>query len=266
MITQKDNLKKVYIFFIIFIILYALNLILPVSLLNVGNLTSRMWLLFELLVMILSVFIIIKEKLPSIKMIVIALLLGVLAGLSNPIVGICTILTFMASASIFNKYSGNMISIFKKFTLKQVCLSIGLGILVGSILGCANLFLSGNQTMNFEFKLQYLKISLNPGIFEEVSFRLFMYAFSLYLLKGELDSRKKVIWCYILMVLPHVLIHTPDIFLEYGVISFIINLIILSLLFGIPFALLQKKRDLSSAMIAHGLVDFIRFYFFGLPI
>ncbi|KHL97347.1 hypothetical protein QW71_02105 [Paenibacillus sp. IHB B 3415] len=31
------------------------------------------------------------------------------------------------------------------------------------------------------------------------------------------------------------------------------------LLFGLPFAYLQWKRDVTSAMIAHGVVDFIRF-------
>jgi hypothetical protein len=31
------------------------------------------------------------------------------------------------------------------------------------------------------------------------------------------------------------------------------------LLFGLHFAYLQWKRDVTSAMIAHGVVDFIRF-------
>lgn len=40
---------------------------------------------------------------------------------------------------------------------------------------------------------------------------------------------------------------------------------ILSQLFGLPFAILQRKRDLTSAMIAHGVVDVIRFCFLGAP-
>jgi membrane protease YdiL (CAAX protease family) len=35
--------------------------------------------------------------------------------------------------------------------------------------------------------------------------------------------------------------------------------------FGFIFAFLQKKRDITSAMIAHGIVDWIRFCIFGLP-
>lgn len=68
-----------------------------------------------------------------------------------------------------------------------------------------------------------------------------------------------------MMVIPHVLIHIPDTFLTYGIVSGIVNIVMLSLIFGIPFAILQRKRDLLSAMIAHGTVDVIRFSFLGLP-
>ncbi len=264
MTTKNDNVMKVFLFYIFFMILFTLNLMIPISFFNVGSYTSRMWFLFELLVMLLSLYILVKEKLPNKKIIAVSLLFGVLAGLFNPIVGACTILSFLATASIFNKY-GNRISVFKSYTRKQVCISISWGLAVGLILGTVNLFLSGSQSLDLDFKIIYLLYSLNPGIFEEISFRMFLYAFSVYLLKGEIDSAKKKIWCYILMVIPHVLIHTPDLLLENGVFNFLIYLLILSLLFGLPFALLQKKRDLTSAMVAHGLVDFIRFCFVGLP-
>ena len=68
-----------------------------------------------------------------------------------------------------------------------------------------------------------------------------------------------------MMIIPHVLIHTPDALLTYGVVSWIINIIMLTLIFGLPFAVLQRKRDLASAMTAHGIVDVIRFAFTGLP-
>jgi membrane protease YdiL (CAAX protease family) len=38
-----------------------------------------------------------------------------------------------------------------------------------------------------------------------------------------------------------------------------------AVVFGFIFAFLQKKRDVMSAMIAHGVVDWIRFCIFGLP-
>lgn len=40
----------------------------------------------------------------------------------------------------------------------------------------------------------------------------------------------------------------------------------LGALFGLPFALLQRKRDLTSAMVSHGFVDAVRFTLFGLGV
>lgn len=61
---------------------------------------------------------------------------------------------------------------------------------------------------NHSFKA--LLFALNPGIFEEVAFRLFLYAFSIYLLGGQISTKGEQIWVYVLLVIPHVLLHTPD--------------------------------------------------------
>jgi hypothetical protein len=66
------------------------------------------------------------------------------------------------------------------------------------------------------------------------------------------------------MVIPHVLLHFPDMIATNGIGSIIGNVIILSLLFGLPFALLLRKRDLFSAITAHTLVDLIRFICLGI--
>lgn len=68
-----------------------------------------------------------------------------------------------------------------------------------------------------------------------------------------------------MMVIPHVLIHTPEAFMSKGVISGLVVVILYTVIFGLPFAYLQWKRDVTSAMIGHGVVDFIRFCLFGLP-
>lgn len=57
-----------------------------------------------------------------------------------------------------------------------------------------------------------------------------------------------------MMALPHTLSH------GYGLVESLILLV----LFGLPFTALQRKRDLTSAMIAYGLVDAVRFTIFGL--
>ena len=42
------------------------------------------------------------------------------------------------------------------------------------------------------------------------------------------------------------------------------NIIAMSLIFGLPFTLLQMKRDLLTAIGSHALVDLIRFSLFGI--
>jgi len=67
-----------------------------------------------------------------------------------------------------------------------------------------------------------------------------------------------------MMIMPHVMVHTPDVFINHGLISGIINNLLLALLFGLPFSLLQRKQDLTSAIIAHGVVVLIRFCAIGM--
>jgi len=274
---KEKNIKNVYLFFTSFLIIFVLNLMVPISFLRIPSYTQRMWLLFQIYVIIFAIFILIKENLPRKNIIIVALVFGVLTGLYNPVVNVgtiltfmCTILTFMASSSIFQK-SEDVISLFENFSKREILKSIGIGIIAGAILAFINLLVAGKQQMNFNVNIHYFLLSLNPGIFEEVSFRLFMYAFCIYILKGKANTKKEKIWCYIMMVLPHVLIHTPDLFFKNGVFYLdvpilLVYIVILSLIFGLPLALLQRKRDLSSAMIAHGLVDFVRFCFLGLPV
>ena len=69
-----------------------------------------------------------------------------------------------------------------------------------------------------------------------------------------------------MMVVPHVLIHTPEAFMQGGMIGGLVSTLIYVVLFGLPFALLQRRRDLASAMIEHGTVDLIRFCLRGLPL
>jgi hypothetical protein len=59
---------------------------------------------------------------------------------------------------------------------------------------------------------------------------------------------------YFMMSMPHTMAH------GFGLYS----TIQLCLLFGIPFALLQRKRDITSAMVSHGLVDAVRFTLTGI--
>ena len=52
---------------------------------------------------------------------------------------------------------------------------------------------------------------------------------------------------WFMMIVPHTLAHHYE----------LISSLLLCVIFELSFALLQKKRDLTSAMVSHGLVDAI---------
>ena len=65
-------------------------------------------------------------------------------------------------------------------------------------------------------------------------------------------------------ILPHILFNTSNGVIN-SIVSFLISLVLYIVVFGAIFAFLQKKRDIMSALVAHGVVDWIRFCIFGLP-
>jgi ABC-type amino acid transport system permease subunit len=156
------------------------------------------------------------------------------------------------------------LKIIKATTTKAIIVSILIGLGVGIPLGIVNLFLN-SAAPNLKITLSCFLTALSPGIYEEMAMRTFIYALCLYFLKGEIRSKGENFSYYFMMVLPHVMIHTPQQFINYGLISGIVSILILGILFGLPFAILQRKRDITSAMLAHGVVDIIRFCFFGIP-
>jgi membrane protease YdiL (CAAX protease family) len=80
------------------------------------------------------------------------------------------------------------------------------------------------------------------------------------LLKGSHSPRLALTAAVILAVVPHSLNHLPDLFLENATMGFAM-LVATSLLFGLPMALLQIKKNLETAIAFHWLIDFMRFLF-----
>lgn len=132
--------------------------------------------------------------------------------------------------------------------------SILIGLVVGLILGLINLGLvklgTGAESFDFSFNLQNFISALMPGIYEEVGLRYLFYGAGIYLLGGEVNDKKQNILLYILMIIPHLISH-GGVGLMEGLVLFV--------LFGLPMSLALRKIDLSTAIIIHTLVDFIRF-------
>ena len=81
---------------------------------------------------------------------------------------------------------------------------------------------------------------------------------------NENDGKQKITSGIVPHILPHILFNTTNGVINI-IVSFLILLVLYIVVFGFIFTLLQRKRDIMSAMIAHGVVDWIRFCIFGLP-
>lgn len=244
-----------WILFALFFAVYALKIF-------------PLWLVLSVWSIGLSIFLLIKNKLPSLKYIIISVILAFIAGISYfgyfhsfnlqmIITGIPCLLACLAVFSVMEKCGGyRLIKTDKKLSpLYSVLIGIG----TGTVLGLINLLLGKNfMTADFGISFSRILVSLNPGIHEEITYRaifmaLFIYLFSL---KEEAPSKFQLFTMWFMMSVPHCLSHGYPLFQS----------LILLVLFSLPFTFLQRKRDLASAMISHTLVDLIRFIVFGLPV
>ncbi|NMB01641.1 MAG: CPBP family intramembrane metalloprotease [Firmicutes bacterium] len=261
-----DELKKAIKLrrvFIAFLTVFILNLVFP--LIGSASKTQRLWLLVNIIVSILALALLRNEKLPSRRSVVLGAALAILVGITSPVAAVTTFLAFVAATRIFELTDGKL-SLLRRPLRRSILWGVG----VGFPLGVINLFLAGGQTLRFAPSFYAFLVSLNPGISEEIIYRFFIYAFSVYLLDGRITTRKETIWVYVLMIVPHVLMHFPDLYFVNGVLHFdlgtlLIGPVILGVLFGLPMTLLMVNRDLTAAMITHTVVDLIRFIFLGLP-
>jgi len=263
--------------FAVYLILFAL--------VTYGNLrigasaTQTMWFILSASVILISIAMLVKYKFPSKKQVVISAIFGILmfvpfvsmVGITALFavfairVSFATFLSAMAFFSISNHYSENSIVLLKDKSVKSIVMTILIGVLVGVVWGAINIFLNNDQASP-HFALINFIMPLNPAIYEEMAFRAFIFASCLHFMKGELTTKRQRFTVWFMMIIPHVLPHTPNMFIEQGFVSGIMSIVILSAVFGVPFASLQRKRDLVSAMIAHGVVMIIFFTMFGISL
>lgn len=264
----KSKLNTIWLMFIVFVVLFIFNFGIEMD----APPTQRMWLLLNLWAVSISVLLLIKNKLPTKKQTVISILLAAAALLSYidisiysmARVSIVTLLSSLALFSTFNRYSNGRLVFLDNRSKKSITISILVGVAAGIVLGVINLIMSGNGSGDFSLNLSYFRTALSPALYEEIALRALFYGFCLSLLNGKIETKSQKFTCWFMMIIPHVLVHTPESFINGGILSGIISIIMYVLLFGLPFAVLQKKRDITSAMLAHGLVDLIRFCFHGI--
>lgn len=245
--NNKSISLKLIIIFALFLVLWLITSMNPMKL-NV---------LWFIVVLILSVLFMIKNKNISRHDVVVGILLGLISMPSNFFMGAISIIAYLGGVSVF-KESDNKILLIKSNNKKEILKTILLTIFVGGILGIINIYLGKSaMTINPSIKLKWFLDAIRAGATEEIIFRFFFFAICVYFTNDKVLSRFQNFLCYLIMIIPHVLIHFDRNNFELG------SMIILTLIFGLPFAIMQRKHDLSSAIGAHAMVDLIRFCIFG---
>lgn len=267
---RRKSLKIIWGMFAVFIIIFILNFRLRIRI----SANQRMFIVLQLWSVILSIILIFKNKLPNDKHIKISIFLSFLVAISYyklaigaVFIGfIITLLSSLAMFSTFEEFNYEKLIFLNKSTQKSIYMTIFLGIGVGVILGVVNLLLmSMSNTPNLHIKLSCFIVALSPAIYEEIVMRSLFYAFCIDLINGKIETKNQKLTCWFMMIIPHVIVHTPDTFIYGGVYEGSMVIVMYILVFALPLTFLQKKRDITSAMIAHGIIDCIRFSFYGMP-
>ncbi len=276
---KKSGVTILWIWFVIFGIIIAFVTMISK---DGDEANSIAWLVLEGFVLVLDIILLVKNKLPKRESILAAVILALLVLASYVDVSVLgnhpvwfnlivdPLLTLMSSLvcfRVFEKYPQKTGRIFRKHEAESILISILIGCVAGLIWGIINIMLMmGSNQSQLNFSIHSILVALSPAIFEEIALRTVFWAFYLEAVKGAETTRLQKFTCMFMMILPHVLIHTPNVFVNQGIVNGLISIGLYVVLFGIVFAFLQKKRDLASAMIAHGAVDLMRFCFFGLPL
>lgn len=247
-------MKKSYtILWFLFIVFIAIRLLFKI----------QYWIVLSVETCGLAIFLLIKAGIPAKKHVLISVAFALLSTIAylgyqrNPWIllygihaGLSTLLCSLAVFSVMEKKSAY--ALVSKNGKSPFCISILIGVAVGAMLSVINILISG-QKLNIEFSLWKLLICLNPAIYEEMACRAIFMAFCIWCSEGKMNLFQSFTM-YFMMCIPHSAVH------GYPLPA----TLLLSVLFGFPFALMQRKRDISCAMLSHGIVDAVRFTLIGM--
>ena len=252
-----------------FVGLYLANYIVPLA--NT-NYTTRIWDWTELALAIMALIVIAFQwRIIRAPTIWIGAALGIVSGWSYLLddsslrggvtEGIAVLLTFIAGTVLFQNMKDSAVTAFGQ-TRFVMARNLGFGLLLAIPLAALNnfFFFLQNGAPRFQNIFVSAAEALSPGIHEEAVFRYFVLAVCFTLLQGSIHLRLATVAAIVMAVVPHSLLHLPDLFLENPVMA-VAMLTATSLLFGLPMALLQVKRSFEAAVAFHWFIDFIRFWF-----
>ncbi len=258
---------RYFISFGIFILLYVIGIMLPLDVTpHYYNFMSRIWNWTEILIILLAVYYIIRVGSFQWKQAAIAFFLGIICLVSLfrdnrtadiLTTSVCVMVTFYAACMLYKLMDMENTSINAGITgsIKY----FGLGAVISAPLAILNiLYFSLSRRINVRNIPGSAIFALKPAIAEEVIFHFFLLAYVNYLLRGKADTRFKNLLIYILLIIPHEMLHYPDMFIKSPGLA-VIMCTLNGVLFGFPMALLMKKKNLQMAIGMHWFIDFVRF-------
>lgn len=258
---------RYFISFGIFILLYVIGIMLPLDVTpHYHNFMSRIWNWTEILIILLAVYYIIRVGSFQWKQAAIAFFLGIICLVSLfrdnrtadiLTTSVCVMVTFYAACMLYKLMDMENTSINAGITgsIKY----FGLGAVISTPLAILNiLYFSLSRCINVRNIPGSAIFALKPAIAEEVIFHFFLLAYVNYLLRGKADTRFKNLLIYILLIIPHEMLHYPNMFIKSPGLA-VIMCIFNGVLFGFPMVLLMKKKNLQMAIGMHWFIDFTRF-------
>lgn len=258
--------RMLYIFFGIFILFYIIGIVLPLEVTpHYYNFMSRVWNWTEILILLLAVYYIAKTKNFQWKHAVIALFLGSVCMVSlfrdprtadSIVTSLCVMAAFYAACRLYELADVENISIH--ISIAGSIRYFVLGAVIAIPLAVLNvLYYSLSRQISIRNVFSSAVFALKPAIAEEVIFHFFLLAYTYFIFSGKEENKIKV-YIYALLVVPHELLHYPDLFVKSPIMA-IIMCVLNSVFFGLPMALLMKKKNLQMAAGMHWFVDFVRF-------
>lgn len=255
----------------VFAAMFVLNFVLSLEktiFIPFYNLEAIAWAWCQLIICALASYYILKIRKFTYCDLIVGIILGIVvkyAGSYDYISAISTIICYYSACQIFRKYDqqNKYFYIGVKKLIKYLLLGALFAIPFSIINNLAIYFTNSNSFKSFSiYNISPSAFHALPaGISEEIIFHFFLLAFAVYVFKGNIPKNKATVFLvYFLCVVPHTLIHLPELF-AIEPISALVSFLFMALLFGVPMVWLIRNKNLQTSIAFHWMVDFVRFLF-----
>ncbi|PID99209.1 hypothetical protein CSA80_00355 [Candidatus Saccharibacteria bacterium] len=172
-------------------------------------------------------------------------------------VGTLGALTMLKHANILKETLG-FGRLFRSRRALGICLGLGIA------LGLINLNFDHAAGAPFLTQLpNWFALGLSAGLLEEMGIRLFILSLIVYSLGRMPHRRLEITLTYMLLIIPHSFLHLTGTAAAGEWASAISNTVSLAIIFGFPLSFLMMRYGVAAAVIAHTLIDTLRFLYSG---